>query len=90
MHPCARSNPPSWCGNKKRKRKSKRSSTSGLSAVTPAQMRAHLKKHGVRKATESECKVKSGKRKGKLKKGCFYGRGGAKGLIFKRVAKKKS
>lgn len=84
MHPCASSNPPSWCGKKKRSKKR----GSSLSAVTPAQMKAHLKKHGVRKATKGECVAKSGPKKGRLKKGCFWGRGAAKGMIFKRVAKK--
>lgn len=84
-HPCASAHPPSWC-NKKRKTKKRKS---GLASVTPAQMAAHLKKHGVRKATKAECVSKSGPKKGKLKKGCFWGRGGAKGMIFKRVAKKR-
>jgi ribosomal protein L32 len=81
-HPCASASPPSWC-NKKRKRK--RRSTHGLSAVTPAQIAAHLKKHKVRKATEAECKFKSGKKKGKLKPGCFWGRAALKGTLLKKT-----
>ena len=83
-HPCASASPPSWC-NKKRKSKSRRRSTSGLSAVTPAQVAAHFKKHKVRIAIKKECQVKSGARKGRLKKGCFYGRGALKGKILKKT-----
>jgi hypothetical protein len=81
-HPCATESPPSWC-NKKRKRKKKRLATSGLSAVTPAQIRAHFKKHKVRKATKEECYTK-GKKK-KLKKGCFWGRAALKGTLLKKM-----
>lgn len=82
-HPCASSSPPSWC-NKKRKTR-KRRSTNGLSSVTPSQVAAHFKKHKVRIATKKECQVKAGAKKGRLKKGCFYGRGALKGKILKKT-----
>jgi|GEM_PF-2646509 len=83
-HPCASAKPPAWC-NRKRKRKKAKRGTSGLSAVSPAQVRAHLKANKVKIVSKKVCTVQSGARKGRLKKGCFYGRGGLKGKILKKT-----
>lgn len=85
-HPCASAKPPSWCNKKKSKAKSKkRASKKNLGSVTPAQVAAHLKNHGVKIVSKKTCTIQSGPRKNRLKKGCFYGRGALKGTILKKT-----
>ncbi len=81
-HPCASAKPPSWC-NKKSKSKKSKSKKGNLGSVTPAQVAAHLRSYGYKIVAKKTCTVKSGPKKGKLKKGCIYGRGALKGQILK-------
>lgn len=99
-HPCAGDKPPSWCSEKRRRktgstvranaaRKARKAaeklSKKNLGSVTPAQIAAHLKSHGVKITSKKTCTIQSGPRKNRLKKGCFYGRGALKGKILKKT-----
>jgi hypothetical protein len=80
-HPCASSNPPSWCnkkkgslsGTSKRSRKGK-----PKKGVTPAAFR--FNPEDWRLSSAKECLNK----KKQTKKGCIRGRGKNKGKIFKK------
>ena len=97
-NPCAGDKTPSWCSEKRRRKTgstvranaarkarkaAEKSSKKNLGSVTPAQVAAHLRSYGYKIVAKKTCTVKSGPKKGKLKKGCIYGRGALKGQILK-------